>query len=76
MKANAKRRGRPPKGSTETLSESILFRLSTAEKAGFQSAARVAGIPLAIWMRERLRRAATRELEEAARPIPFLKMEE
>jgi hypothetical protein len=42
------------------------------EKEGFSEAASVAGIPLAVWMRERLRLAAMRELEEVSRPIPFL----
>jgi len=42
------------------------------EKQAFLLAASIAGIPLAIWMRERLRRAATRELEEAGRQIAFL----
>lgn len=52
--------------------ESVLVRLSSAEKASFKAAAEVAGIPVSSWMRERLRSAATRELEAAARPIAFL----
>jgi len=42
------------------------------EKQAFLLAASIAGIPLSIWIRERLRRTATRELEEAGRQIPFL----
>lgn len=76
MAAKAKRRGRPPKSSGETKSVGVLLRLGVAEKRGFQDAADIAGIPLAVWMRERLRRAATRELEEAARPIAFLRFAE
>jgi hypothetical protein len=47
------------------------IRLSPAEKESFQSA-ELSGIALSAWMRERLRRAATRELEGAGREIPFL----
>jgi hypothetical protein len=42
------------------------------EKKGFAQAAAVAGVPLAVWMRERLRRAARRELGEAQKEVPFL----
>ena len=42
------------------------------EKEGFAAAAEVAGVPLAVWMRERLRRAAREELEGAGRGVPFL----
>lgn len=52
--------------------EIIQIRLSEAEKQGFQAAAKLAGVSLSSWVRERLRRAAVRELEEAGRPIPFL----
>jgi hypothetical protein len=66
------RRGRPPKGSGDAKSESVLLRMEPREKEGFLLAATIAGVPLAIWMRERLRRAATRELEEAGREVAFL----
>lgn len=48
------------------------FRTSEAEKHTFQAAADIAGIDLSAWIRERLRRAARRELEEAGRKVPFL----
>jgi hypothetical protein len=67
-----KRRGRPPKGSADVKSESILLRLDRGEKRGFAHAARLAGIPLSAWIRERLRRVARNELEEANVTIPFL----
>jgi hypothetical protein len=72
MKTEKKRRGRPRKSSEETKSESLLLRLAAREKRAFGDAARIAGIPLTVWIRERLRRAAVRELEEAAHPIAFL----
>ena len=68
-----KRRGRPRKSSEEAKSKSVLLRLDSAEKQGFQDAADAAGIPLAVWMRERLRRVAIRELEEVGLPIIFLR---
>ncbi len=52
--------------------EWMKIRLTPAEKAGFQQAAEIAGLSLSGWMRERLRLAATRELENASRKIPFL----
>jgi hypothetical protein len=52
--------------------DSLLLRMEPGEKEAFRAAARFAGIPLSAWMRERLRRAARRELEEARQPIPFL----
>ena len=67
-----KRRGRPPLGSDKTKSEYLDIRLELAEKDSFKAAAELAGVPLATWVRERLRRAARRELEEANQPIPFL----
>jgi hypothetical protein len=53
--------------------ESLEIRLAELEKQAFGDAARLAGIPISAWVRERLRRAAIRELEEAAMPIAFLK---
>jgi predicted HicB family RNase H-like nuclease len=67
-----KRRGRPRKGTTEVKSESILLRLDRGEKRGFANAAKIAGISLSAWIRERLRRVAKGELEEAHATIPFL----
>ena len=54
-------------------SDMFQFRLTAEEKAGFSEAAEIAGLSLATWMRERLRRIARRELEDADRPVPFLK---
>jgi len=47
-------------------------RLTDHEKKAFQDAADLSGISVAAWMRDRLRRAATRELEDAGREIAFL----
>ena len=48
------------------------MRVSDAEKRSFEDAASIAGVSLSSWMRERLRRAAIRDLQDANCPIPFL----
>lgn len=53
--------------------EKFEFRLLLDERKAFQSAADIAGLSLSAWVRARLRRAAVRELEEAALPVAFLK---
>jgi hypothetical protein len=72
MSTRNKGRGRPPKGSAETKTESLLLRLSISEKQGFLDAAQLAGAPLTVWIRERLRQVAKKELTEAGIPVPFL----
>jgi hypothetical protein len=52
--------------------ERFELRVTEDEKRGFEEAAGLSGLPLSAWARERLRRAAIRELEEASRPIPFI----
>jgi hypothetical protein len=51
----------------------LQIRLTEAEKQAFNEAANLAGIPLSSWVRERLRLASIRELENAGRKIPFVK---
>jgi len=65
------KRGRPKKQNP--LDEYVELRLSSDEKQGFRDAADLAGIPLATWVRERLRQIAARELKKSQRPIAFLK---
>ena len=72
MSTPKQRRGRPKKSSDTTKSLSILLRLEPREKQGFADAAAIAGVPLSVWMRERLRRTATEELQGAQQPVPFL----
>jgi hypothetical protein len=72
MKTKKARRGRPPKGSGAAKSESLLLRLSPTEKQGFADAAELAGVPLTVWIRERLRQVAAKELQSAAKPVAFL----
>lgn len=64
--------GRPKKARSLAKSEFMQFRASSLEKQTLRDAAGVAGIDLSTWIRERLLRAARRELEEAGRKIPYL----
>lgn len=57
----------------EAKSDLLLVRTAVGEKEAFRAAAELAGIPVSAWVRERLRRAARKELEDANQPIPFLK---
>ena len=51
----------------------LQIRLTDLEKQAFMESADLAGIPLSSWVRERLRLAAIRELENAGQKIPFVK---
>lgn len=53
-------------------SETIQVRVTPEEKTGLVEAAKISGIPLSSWVRERLRLAAIRELEGAGRKVPFV----
>ena len=55
-----------------TKTRQMLIRIDDSEKVGFEKAAGLSGLNLSAWARERLRRAAVRELEEASQPIPFI----
>jgi hypothetical protein len=59
-------------GSRRGKTTNLLVRVDPQEKQAFGEAATLAGIPVSAWVRERLRRAARRELEEAGRKIAFL----
>jgi uncharacterized protein (DUF1778 family) len=65
------KRGRPKKKNP--LNEYVELRLSADEKQGFRDAADLAGLPLATWVRERLRQVASRELKKSHRSVAFLK---
>jgi uncharacterized protein (DUF1778 family) len=71
-KTKRKGLGRPTKGSGPAKNQTVLLRVDSDEKKAFGDAADVAGLSVSSWMRERLRRAAVRELEDVARPIAFL----
>lgn len=50
----------------------LQVRLSRTERAAFEEAARMAGISMSAWVRERLRRAARAELQSAGIKVPFI----
>ncbi len=57
----------------ELKQEVVMIRLTKPEKAGFREAADLAGVGLSTWIRERLRQAAIRELEQAGQIAPFIR---
>jgi predicted HicB family RNase H-like nuclease len=65
-----KKAGRPKQANRRT--EYLEIRLNENEKRAFQEAAQISGISVSTWVRERLRRAVIRELEEAGRPATIL----
>ncbi|MGC1275997.1 MAG: hypothetical protein WBC44_20010 [Planctomycetaceae bacterium] len=55
--------GRPPKGESPQTAR-IHLRAEPGEKARYERAAEKAGLALAEWIKERLNRAARREIGE------------
>lgn len=68
-----KPRGAQTKAEEERKSALTQIRLLSAEKDGFEEAARLAGLSLSAWIRERLRTIARKELESHGRTPSFLK---
>lgn len=66
------RRGRPSKGSDKLNSVRLDMRLHETEKEAFRAAAELSGLEMSAWIRERLRRVAREELQEAGKDVPFL----
>ena len=67
-----KKTGRPKSPPGKAKADYIEVRCEEAEKQAFRSAAEASGLPLSGWIRERLRRAARKELEDLDKPVPFL----
>ena len=59
--------GRPPKQEAERLAERIDIRITSAEKADFETASELAELSLSEWMRARLQTAARREIRKSAK---------
>jgi uncharacterized protein (DUF1778 family) len=64
--------GRPKKKLDALKADYIEVRCEESEKQAFRVAAEAAGLPLSGWIRERLRRAARKELEDMDMPVAFL----
>lgn len=62
------------KDETMTKSETMRIRVRDDEKAAFERAAEISGLPLSGWVRERLRRASRIELEDANEQVPFARL--
>jgi uncharacterized protein (DUF1778 family) len=67
-----KKTGRPKKRPDAVKTEYIEIRCEEAEKKSFRDAADAAGMPMSGWIRDRLRRAARKELEDMEMPVAFL----
>jgi hypothetical protein len=52
--------------------EVMLVRLSKAEKSAFRDSARISGLPVSAWARERLMRAAIKDLETVGKTPQFI----
>ena len=52
--------------------KTVQIRISDLEKEGFEKAAELAGITLSAWIRERLRLATIKELNDAGIKSPFI----
>lgn len=50
----------------------VQIRISETEKKGFEQATKLAGLTMSGWIRERLRIAAIRELNDAGIRAPFI----
>jgi antitoxin component of RelBE/YafQ-DinJ toxin-antitoxin module len=70
-----KRRGRPPKDSGDAKDDLLQVRIDQQERKAFTDAARLSGLVMSAWVRERLRRIARQELEGAGLPVAFLRPE-
>ena len=64
--------GRPKKKPSESKTAWIEVRCEESEKEAFRQASEAAGLGLSSWIRERLRRAARKELEDMNMPVAFL----
>jgi hypothetical protein len=67
-----KRTGRPKKQEADKKGRYLQVRVDNAEMAAFNEAAELAGLEKSGWVRERLRTAARKELQQAGRQIPFI----
>ena len=68
----AKKNSRAAKEAARAKSDYLEIRLGPAEKQAFKDAADLAGLGVSAWVRERLRRIAAKELQDADRPVAFL----
>ena len=73
MKTKQARRGRPQGSTGKAKGELMQVRLDASEKQAFADAAALDGKDLSEWVRDRLRRLARQELEQAGKAVAFLR---
>jgi uncharacterized protein (DUF1778 family) len=66
-----KRQGRPPIPAAKQKTRYLQVRVTEAEKSAFDSAADHDGMVLAVWVRDRLRTAARKELRDKGETPSF-----
>jgi uncharacterized protein (DUF1778 family) len=66
-----KKTGRPKKSPSKSLSRTLQFRLTDAEKQAFSEAAELCGQEVSVWIRAQLRQAARSVLEENGQSVAF-----
>ena len=66
------KRGRPKTPDAGVKKEVLQIRLLEPEKRAFEDAAKLAGLSLSSWCRERLRAQSRKELQAADKKIAFL----
>jgi predicted HicB family RNase H-like nuclease len=66
------RRSKQPESSVERKDVPFNIRVAQSEKDAFERAAAIAGVSISTWVRERLRAAAMRELDDRGELAPFL----
>ena len=66
MSTQKSRMGRPPKSPEERKAGIVAFRADEAERSELDQAANAAGMKLSDWIRDRLSKAAKRELKRSS----------
>ncbi len=65
------KRGRPKNPDSLVKRRVVQIRLSEAEKQAFSDAAKISGLSLSSWARERLRKTAREDLRKAKKDGDF-----
>lgn len=67
-----KKMGRPKKKPDAVKSSWLEVRCEESEREAFRAAAEAQGLAMSAWIRQCLRRAARKELEDLNMPVAFL----
>jgi antirestriction protein ArdC len=69
---HTKKMGRPKKAPAAVKNSWLEVRCEESEREAFRAAAEAQGIAMSAWIRQALRRAARKELEDLSLPVAFL----